>query len=187
MMFCMDLQLQFFGTPVLRQRADEVERPTPELHALAEQMLEVMYAERGVGLAAEQVGRTERLFVIDIPPSSDIDERGERENPEVSMPLVCINPVIKSHSEETQRGPEGCLSFPGITADVERWQEIEVSFMDLEGNQVELQAKGLLARAYQHELDHLNGVLFIDHISPVKKALLDSKLKRLAKQTKKAL
>ncbi len=85
MMFCMDLQLQFFGTPVLRQRADEVERPTPELHALAEQMLEVMYAERGVGLAAEQVGRTERLFVIDIPPSSDIDERGERENPEVSM------------------------------------------------------------------------------------------------------
>ena len=103
------------------------------------------------------------------------------------MPLFLVNPVITNHYEETENGIEGCLSFPGIQSEIERWVEVDAEYMDLEGSPQKIHAKGLLARAIQHELDHLNGVLFIDRMPPTKKILLDGKLKRLAKETKKAL
>ena len=172
---------------MLRKKADEVESVSGEIHELVKEMLETMYEEHGVGLAAEQVGRTERLFVIDIPPDSDMDENDERENPDVEMPLVCINPKITAKSETIQVGQEGCLSFPDIFANVERAYEVDAEYMDVEGHVKQIHAKGLLARAIQHESDHLDGVLLVDRMSHVKKVALGGKLKRLVKETKKAL
>jgi peptide deformylase len=172
---------------VLRKKADEVKEVNAEIHELAKEMLETMYAERGVGLAAEQVGRTERMIVIDIPPDSDVDDDGVRENPEVEMPLILINPKITGHTDDVQVGPEGCLSFPDIFANVERWYEVDAGYIDPDGTTRQIHAKGLLSRAIQHELDHLDGILLVDRMSHVKKVALSGKLKRLVKQTKQAL
>ena len=181
----MDLSLQMYGNVILRKKAKEITDFNADLKLLSEKMFDVMYQARGIGLAAEQVGRIERLFIIDIPPSSDMDENGNRENLSVQMPLVFINPVIISHSEETIKGIEGCLSFPGITTEIERWSEVYAEYQDIEGKAQKIHAKGLLSRAIQHELDHLNGVLFIDRMPPMKKLLIDGKLKKLYKKTKK--
>lgn len=183
----MSLAICTYGNPILRKKAEEVTEITGEIHELAKDMLETMYEERGVGLAAEQVGRSERMFVIDIPPDSDMGDDGQRENPDVEMPLVFINPKITAHTEDIQVGPEGCLSFPEIFANVERWYEVDAEYTDLEGHVKQIHARGLLARAIQHELDHLNGVLLVDRMSHVKKVALGGKLKRLVKETKKAL
>ncbi len=183
----MSLAICNYGNPILRKKAEEVKEIDGQIHELAKEMLETMYEERGVGLAAEQVGRTERMFVIDIPPDSDIGDDGQRENPEVAMPMVLINPKITGHSEEIQIGPEGCLSFPEIFANVERWYEVDAEYMDLAGHIQKVHAKGLLARAIQHELDHLDGILLVDRMSPVKKVALSGKLKRLVKETKQTL
>jgi peptide deformylase len=183
----MSLSICTYGNPVLRKKAVEVKEVDSGIRELAGDMLNAMHKESGVGLAAEQVGRTERMFVIDIPSESDVDEHGRRENPEMGMPLVFINPRITGHTEDVQTGPEGCLSFPGIFANVERWYEIDAEYTDLEGKPRMLHAKGLLARAIQHELDHLNGILLVDRMSHVKKVALSGKLKRLVKQSKRAL
>jgi peptide deformylase len=183
----MSLPICTYGNPILRKKAEEVGEITNALRELAKQMLETMYAERGVGLAAEQVGRLERMFIIDIPPDSDMDENDQRENPDIEMPLVFINPVILDHSDDIQVGPEGCLSFPEIFADVERWFEVDAEYTDLAGNRKKIHTKGLLARAIQHEFDHLNGILLVDRMSPVKKVTLGGKLKRLVNHTKMTL
>lgn len=183
----MSLPICNYGNPILRKKAVEVTEITGEVRELAMDMIETMHEARGVGLAAEQVGRTERMFVIDIPPDSDVGDDGQRENPEVEMPMVLINPEITDHSEDVQIGPEGCLSFPDIFANVERWYEVDAKYTNLEGHQVQVHAKGLLARAIQHELDHLNGILLVDRMSHVKKVALGGKLKRLVKETKRAL
>ncbi|VGO22024.1 Peptide deformylase [Pontiella sulfatireligans] len=172
---------------MLRQKAVEVTTVTAEIHELAKEMLETMHVEGGVGLAAEQVGRTERMFIVDIPVDSDVGDDGVRENPAVDMPLVFINPKITGHTDDVQIGPEGCLSFPDIFANVERWYEVDAQYIDLDGFPKTIHAKGLLARAIQHELDHLNGILLVDRMSHVKKVALSGKLKRLVKETKKAL
>jgi len=183
----MSLSICTYGNPILRQKALEVTTVDAEIHELAKEMFETMHAERGVGLAAEQVGRTERMFVIDIHPDGDVGDDYQRENPDVEMPLVFINPKITGHSEDIQVGPEGCLSFPEIFANVERWYEVDAEYVDLDGAPQTLHAKGLLARAIQHELDHLDGILLVDRMSHVKKVALGGKLKRLVKQTKQAL
>jgi len=183
----MSLSICTYGNPVLRKKALAINEVTDEIRGLAQEMLETMYLERGVGLAAEQVGRTERMFVIDIPPESDTDDAGRRENPDVQMPMVLINPKITGHTEDIQMGPEGCLSFPDIFVSVERWYEIDAEYMDLEGVIRQVHAVGLLARAIQHELDHLDGILLVDRMSPVKKVTLSGKLKRLVKETQQAL
>lgn len=183
----MSLSICTYGNPVLRRKADEVKEIDGAIHELAKDMLEAMYSERGVGLAAEQVGRTERMFVIDIPAASDVGDDGERENPDIEMPLVFINPKVTGHTDDVQVGQEGCLSFPDIFANVERWYEIDAEYLDLEGRLQTLHAKGLLARAIQHELDHLDGILLVDRMSHVKKIALGGKLKRLVKQSKLAL
>lgn len=146
-------------------------------------MLETMYAEEGVGLAAEQVGRTESVCVVDVPAAADKDEKGERLNPDVPMPLVLINPKIVEASDETATAEEGCLSFPGIYAPIARPAGVRVRFLDRDGKQREYPLKGLVGRAVQHEMDHLAGVLIVDRMSPVKKIALSGRLKRLRKDT----
>ncbi len=183
----MSLPICTYGNPVLRKRAVEVKKVDDAVRALAQAMLETMHKERGLGLAAEQVGRTERLFVIDIPAESDVGEGDVRDNPNVEMPLVLINPKVAGHTDDVQIGQEGCLSFPDIFAAVDRWYEIDAEYTDLEGNPQTLHAKGLLARAIQHESDHLDGILLVDRMSHVKKVALSGKLKRLSKKTKQSL
>lgn len=183
----MSLPICTYGNPILRKKAFDVTTVNADIQALAKDMFETMYAEKGVGLAAEQVGRTERMFVIDISPEGDVGEDGQRENPTVEMPLVFINPKVIGHTDDIQVGPEGCLSFPDIFCNVERWYEVDAEYIDLDGIPRTIHAKGLLSRAIQHELDHLDGILLVDRMSPVKKVALSGRLKRLVKETKKVL
>jgi len=183
----MSLPICTYGNPVLREKAVEVKEVNDSIRSLAEEMLATMHWERGLGLAAEQVGRTECMCVIDIPPESDVGANDERDNPDVEMPLVLINPKIVEHTDEVQNGQEGCLSFPDIFAHVERWYEVDVEYTDLNGDCKTVHGKGLLARALQHELDHLDAVLLVDRMSHVKKVAVGGKLKRLIKKTKQAL
>ena len=171
----------------MRCKAGKVERFDEELRGLVEDLVESMHASSGVGLAAEQIGDTRAVCVIDVPAEADRNpDDGSRENPDVTMPLVLINPVITGSGEDTVRAEEGCLSFPEIYAPVDRAYEITVSYADTDGEPRSLALKGLVARAAQHEIDHLNGVLLVDRISPVKRAALSGKLKRLKQQTRNA-
>jgi len=152
---------------------------TDEIRTLTRDMLASMYAARGVGLAAEQVGRTESLCVIDIPPDAE-KEACRAENAAVAMPLTMVNPEIVA-AEGKQRNEEGCLSFPEINVQVTRADRVTVSYTDLNGVRQTISARGLLARAIQHEVDHLDGVLLVDKMSPMQKIAVAGKLKRLQK------
>jgi peptide deformylase len=175
-----------YGNPVLRKKAEAVAEVTDELRTLADRMFGLMYAADGIGLAAEQIGRTEALFVLDIPARADKDEQGRPLNPGVNMPIAIFNPEIIGVSEQTDVMEEGCLSFPGIQVAVTRPVEVVLRYLDRDGNEQTLNAKGLLARAIQHENDHLNGVLLVDHMNAVDKILKSGKLKALVKQNKGA-
>ncbi len=161
------LPVKIYGEKVLRKNAEPVSKITPELKKLAEDMLETMYAAPGIGLAAPQVGESIRLMVVDV-----------REGEEPQNPYIFFNPEIVE-KKGSYIDEEGCLSFPGIYANVPRFEEIEVSALNENGEEFQIKADGMLARCIQHELDHLNGVLFIDKLSPTDKLLLKSKLKKL--------
>jgi peptide deformylase len=167
----MDLKLEYFGSDALRRKAKRVESVDATIRQLASNMLGCMYAEQGVGLAAEQVGKDVAMCVIDVP---------DKEACGVAMPLVLINPEVVAHSGE-QVGQEGCLSFPGIFINVSRAEDVEVAYVNLEGKACKVQATGLLSRALQHEIDHLNGVLLVDHMTAVQKVANSGRLKRLKK------
>ncbi len=158
-----------YGNPVLRTKSERVETVTDQIRALADRMLGIMYAAEGIGLAAEQIGQTESIFVLDVPAHADVDAEGRPNNPVANMPLVLINPEIIGSSEETAVVDEGCLSFPGLYVPVTRPAEVVVRFLDRNGAEQVLNAKGLLARAVQHELDHLNGILLVDYMTKVAK------------------
>lgn len=170
-----------YGNSVLRKQATPVREVTPELRALAREMLAAMYEAEGVGLAAEQVGRTESLCVIDVPP--DAQGSDAPLNAGVKMPMVMFNPVV-SAPEGTQRGSEGCLSFPGISAQVTRARSVTVDWMGEDGKHYSARVHGLLARAVQHETDHLAGVVFVDRLSPTQTLLLKGKLARLRRSAR---
>ena len=173
-----------YGNPVLRKKSEPVKEVTADIRTLADRMLGIMYAEEGIGLAAEQVGHTEALFVLDIPAAADKNEQGLPNNPGVKMPQVFINPEIIGASEETSVAEEGCLSFPKLYIPVRRPAEVVLRYLDRDGNSQVINAKGLLARAIQHEFDHLNGVLLVDHLTPagkLKHALLLRKFKKQSK------
>ncbi len=170
-----------FGNPVLRKKAVEIKAVTQDIKDLAASMLETMYAEQGLGLAAEQVGRTEAICVVDVPPDCQGAEFVELNAP-VKMPLVLLNPVV-SDFEGTLRRKEGCLSFPDLYAEVTRARSCTVAYMGLDGRHYEARVHGMLARAVQHEVDHLNGVLLVDKMSPTQKALSAGKLRRIKKDT----
>jgi peptide deformylase len=151
--------LRYLGDPVLRQKAVAVEELTAEVRQLIEDMFDTMYAEDGVGLAAPQVGVSQRVIVID-PREPDI------------APFALVNPEVVEVSEEVERGEEGCLSIPGLKEIVERPSAVRVEGMDRDGERIVIEADGLLARILQHEVDHLDGILFLDRVSSIKRKLL---------------
>jgi peptide deformylase len=160
--------LHLLGSPILRQRAEPVAAVDDAVRELVDDLFETMYAARGVGLAANQVGVARRVAVVDV-------------GKEVPEPLVLINPEIKEVSDDTEITEEGCLSIPEIFGDVDRPLRVVVRALDKDGAPFELASAGYQARAIQHEIDHLDGVLFLDHLSAVKRSLLLSKWKRLRK------
>lgn len=157
--------------PILRQVSDPVERIDEAVRAFAEDMLETMYDAPGIGLAAIQVGVPRRMLVIDL---------AKEEEPKA--PQVFINPEIVATSDEPSLYEEGCLSIPEYYAEVERPAALTVRYQDLDGKTRELVADGLLATCLQHEIDHLNGVLFIDHISKLKRDMVIRKFTKAAKR-----
>lgn len=180
--------IRTYGNPILREPSQPIPTITAEIRRLAEDMLAAMYAHNGAGLAAQQIGRTEAICVIDVSQREgpETPAATATEDPGVAMPLVLLNPRIIASSGQ-QRASEGCLSLPEIYVDVTRAAEVTVAFTDLRGRPQEITGHGLLARAIQHELDHLNGVLLVDHMSAVQKVALAGKLKRLKRHTLDAL
>lgn len=157
--------------PILREVSKPVEHIDEALQKLADDMLETMYRAQGVGLAAIQIGMPLRMLVIDVS-----------RNDEQKNPLVIINPEILWLSEERNTHKEGCLSIPEYYAEVERPKRLRVRYQDREGKQTEIEADNLLAICLQHEIDHLNGRLFIDHISKIKRDMVIRKFKKRAKE-----
>ena len=156
--------------PILRKKSESLEKVDDELRRLLDDMLETMYSAPGIGLAAVQVGILKRLIVIDISKEKD------KKNP-----LFLINPEIISRSKNTSIHEEGCLSLPGHFAEIERPAECHIKYIDYNGKEKEIEANGLLSTCIQHEVDHLNGTLFIDHLSKLKKDMI---LKKLVKHKK---
>lgn len=177
------LEMCHWGNPVLRQPCRDVEMIDDDMRNLALDMIETMYNANGVGLAAPQVGRSERLCVIDVPEDAEKEEYLEA-NAEIPMPLVLFNPEILSKEGE-QTDEEGCLSFPSIHAPVTRANKVCFTFVDITGNRHTYTAYGLLARAVQHELEHLGGGVFIDNIAD--KSAIEQKLTKLEQKTKRKL
>jgi peptide deformylase len=184
----MKLSIRQYGDPVLRAKGKRVEKIDHGLRELATNMIETMHLAKGVGLAAQQIGEALQLTVLDISQVEDRPSEMKLNGQEVDlknvMPLVLINPEIELHSE-TEVGTEGCLSFPEITGEIERAVSIVARAETLDGERIEIEARGFLARAIQHEADHLNGILFIDRMSSAAKVALSSRLKRLQKETKR--
>ncbi len=163
------LQLRYYGDPVLRKRAEPVQKITEAEIKLAEEMLMTLYATgNGIGLAATQVGILKQFLIVDLSENED----------DGIEPLFLFNPEILSAEGESV-AEEGCLSIPDLRADVRRPEKIVVKVMNLRSKDVEFEADGLLARVLQHEIDHLNGTLFIDRISGLKRQLLRGELKKL--------
>lgn len=163
----MILPIVHYGNPILRQMGSKITKITSTIQKLAQDMIETMHANHGVGLAAQQIGKPLQLTVLDIRETDRPSQifLGVREvSAESMMPLVLINPQITKHEGE-EIGIEGCLSFPGISAEILRAATIHVSALGLNGYPIQFTATGLLGRAVQHELDHLNGILFIDRMN----------------------
>ena len=161
-------QLHLLGSPVLRQRAAPVATVDDAVRRLADDLFETMHAAKGVGLAANQVGVARRVAVVDV---------GEDAPP----PLVLINPRIVQASDTMESAEEGCLSIPDIYGEVERRLGVTIEALDRDGRVYKVELSGFKARAAQHEIDHLDGVLFLDHLSAVKRGLLLAKWKKARK------
>jgi peptide deformylase len=160
--------LHLLGSPVLRQQSPPVTRVDDAVRQLVDDLFETMRAAKGVGLAANQVGVAQRVAVVDI---------GDEDPPAIAL----INPVIVDRGDEVETAEEGCLSIPDIFGDVERPAHIVVEALDRDGKKFRAEAHGYKARAIQHEIDHLDGILFLDHLSAVKRSLLVAKWKKSRK------
>ena len=174
-----------YGHPVLRQRCRPVEVVDETIVQLVADMLDTMVDANGVGLAAPQVGEDIRLAVIDVSHDPEcvtfLKVNGEEAELESIMPLIFINPELQ-FSQEKESGMEGCLSIKGIRAEVRRPMAVKATLPQLDGTVLEVETDGLLARALQHEIDHLNGVLFVDRLAAVAKVSMKNRLKRLLDQ-----
>ncbi|MBI3414050.1 MAG: peptide deformylase [Verrucomicrobia bacterium] len=179
-----------YGHPVLRQKGSRVQKITPEIERLISDMFETMHAAHGIGLAAQQVGHALQLTVLDIREVKDrpstLQLGGVETDPHALMPLVLINPELKPVAEPV-KGPEGCLSFPEMYADIARAEAVEISALNAQGERIQFRCGGLLARAIQHETDHLHGILFIDRMDRETKQKLKTELDELQAATKAAL
>ncbi|MCC6819272.1 MAG: peptide deformylase [Verrucomicrobia subdivision 3 bacterium] len=179
-----------YGHPVLRQKGARIESVTAEVRQLIGDMFETMNASKGIGLAAQQVGQALQLTVLDLRVVTDrpstLELKGKPTDVNDFMPLVLINPEVKPVGEPVT-GPEGCLSFPEIYGDISRPESVDVKALNEKGKPIEFRCGGLLARAVQHEADHLNGILFIDRMDRKTKAELRDELDELQATTKAAL
>ena len=171
----MEREIRIYPDEVLKQKAERVEEFNSELKELVEDMFETMYKRGGVGLAANQVGVLKRVFILDL--NSGKERQGEEK-------LVFVNPEIV-HSEGEVVHEEGCLSLPGLWKKVKRAKRVVVRAQDLEGKEFEIEAEGLLSRAIQHEIDHLDGICFVDRLSPLQRRLALEKYKKLKKRYEK--
>ncbi|GAB4257198.1 MAG: peptide deformylase [Vicingaceae bacterium] len=171
----MILPIVAYGDPVLKKEAEEIDKDYPDLNLLIEDMYETMYNAEGVGLAAPQIGKSIRLFIVDASPF-------EEDEPELKdFKKTFINPIILSEEGEEWSFNEGCLSIPGIREDVNRKPKITIEYFDENWNLKEETYDGLAARIIQHEYDHIEGILFTDKINPLRKRLIKSKLNNIAK------
>ena len=186
----MILPILKYGHPMLRQKGARIERITPEIVKLIDDMLETMRAAAGIGLAAQQVGHAQQLTVLDLRGVKDrpstLERDGQPADLDAAMPLVLINPQITPAGPPVP-GPEGCLSFPEIFEEIVRPEAVEVTALNRDGLSFSFKAGGLLARAAQHEADHLNGILFIDRMALKDKQALKPRLDELQAETKAAL
>lgn len=168
------LPIRMYGDPVLREKAQPITDITDDLRAFAEDMIETMYDANGIGLAANQVGDLRRIFVVDT---------GERDGRKGKFPEVFINPEILESSIEDDTYKEGCLSIPDLEGDVFRPVELKVRYMDLEGQVHEEEMDDIRARVFQHELDHLDGILFVDLMPDKARLKLVGALNKLKQET----
>ena len=179
-----------YGHPALRQKGARIEKITSEIKSLVADMLETMHANKGVGLASQQVGKALQLTVIDVREvkerPSTLELKGKPADVAKFMPLVLINPEIKPSGEPADDS-EGCLSFPGTYAEVTRPEFVDVKALNAKGKPIEFHCGGLLARVIQHEVDHLNGILYIDRMSMATKSEIRPELDELQAQTKAEL
>ncbi|MBN1597088.1 MAG: peptide deformylase [Bacteroidales bacterium] len=164
-----------YGSPLLRKVAKEIDPDYPDLNQLVEDMFETMCVSDGVGLAAPQIGKSIRIFIIDATPMAEDDPSLE------GFKRVFINPKIVEEKGDVWTFTEGCLSLPNIREDVDRQSEIRIQYVDEDFKPHDEQFDGIKARVIQHEYDHLNGVLFVDKVAPLRKKLLKSKLNDIAK------
>lgn len=178
----MILPIVAYGDPVLRKPGDAIEKDTPELQQLIDNMFETMYAASGVGLAAPQVGQSLRLFIVDASPFSDDEEETEAEREFLgNFKRVFINPEILDERGETWSFNEGCLSIPEVREDVYRQEELHIRYQDRNFVEQTETFTGIAARIVQHEHDHIEGILFTDHLKPLKKRMLRGRLKDIAR------
>jgi len=179
-----------YGHPALRQKGARIEKVTAEIKTLVADMLETMHANKGVGLAAQQIGKALQLTVIDVREikerPSTLELKGKPADVGDFMPLVLINPELKPSSEPVD-DREGCLSFPGIYAEITRQECVDVKALNQKGKLIEFRCGGLLARVVQHEVDHLNGILYIDRMSVAAKSEIRPELDELQAKTKAEL
>jgi peptide deformylase len=164
------LPIRFYGDPVLREKAAPIDKIDERHRRLAADMAETMYEARGIGLAANQVGLLDRIVVV------DVDWADDKEDGDARRPVAMINPEIVDESVEDESASEGCLSIPAVDGDVWRPLRVRCRYLDLDGKTVEIDAEGLRARCILHEIDHLNGVLFIDHLTPSDREKIAGKL-----------
>jgi peptide deformylase len=161
------LDIALYGDDILREKTEDIKEITPEIKKLVDNMFETMYANNGVGLAAPQVSQSLNLAIIDTSVGIDPESK-----------LVLINPrIVKTKGSQFEE--EGCLSFPQLIAPVERPEKTTVIYTDIEGNEKKITGEGLLAKALDHEIDHLKGILFIDHVRGLEKTMLVKRLKKL--------
>ena len=176
----MILEIIRYPDPFLKTHASRVEAVDESVRTLIDNMVETMYYARGIGLASVQVGDTRRVVVLDVP---DEDEKDRTKGKNL---IALVNPEIVLVEGETTY-EEGCLSLPGITADVDRAAKVKVQALDRDGNPFEIEAEGLLAIALQHEIDHLNGIIFIDRLSRLKRELVKRKYKKSLETEERAI
>ena len=185
------LEIVKYGDPVLRQKGEHVGEIMPEITQLIDDMVETMHEEHGIGLAAQQVGKALQLTMVDVTDMEDRPSRmsidGEAVKPEDYMPLILLNPEWTAVGDTKKEASEGCLSFPEVYGDINRHEEIDVKAIDENGEAVAFRCSGLLARAIQHEWDHLQGILFIDRMNAFVRTELKPETDAIQAETKKAL
>ena len=171
----MILPIVAYGTPVLREETEEIDKNYPDLDLLIEDMFETMYASKGVGLAAPQIGWAIRLFIVDASGFNEDDEHPELEG----FKRIYINPIIVEESGKEWKFEEGCLSIPGIRALVPRFERINITYLDRQGKGQELIVDDFIARVFQHEYDHLEGLVYLDRVENNRDIISESEFQKL--------